>query len=285
VLHTTSNITHNATISITTPTPIIQMPKPIFVQSGLIASVQNLKGISLKDTQKASLMSRTDTKFVFHQDVLEEILNELQDHYYCLDISGDRVIDYETLYFDTKNFDFYNQHHNGKATRCKVRARRYVNNNLSFLEVKLKNNKAQTNKTRIPTTILSPQITEEGYKLIRKNAGLDATMLRPQLWIYYQRISLVRKDFSERLTIDLGLRAEYNGRSAYFNNIVIAEVKRSGNAHSPFIDIMRKERFKQTSISKYCVCTAAINPTVKHNKFKKKLLLLDKIKNESYRNI
>ena len=254
-----------------------------FVQSGLLYTLQNLQGIDLNASQQASLMSRTDTKYVFHQNNLEQTLHQLQGDYFCLDIQGDRVIDYETLYFDTKNFDFYNQHHNGKAERCKIRARRYVNNNLSFLEVKLKNNKAQTNKSRVATTHISSQIEGSGAALVLQKTNIESATLLPQLWIYYQRISLVRKDFAERLTIDLGLRCEHNGRTKYFDNIVIAEVKRSGQAESPFITIMRNQRFKQTSISKYCVCTAAINSSVKQNKFKKKLLLLDKIKNEPTR--
>jgi len=39
------------------------------------------------------------------------------------------------------NFLFYNQHHNENRKRYKVRLRKYSNNNKSFFEIKIKNNK------------------------------------------------------------------------------------------------------------------------------------------------
>ena len=43
----------------------------------------------------------------------------------------------------------YHDHHNGKLNRYKVRRRRYIDTDTEFLEVKLKNNKKRTIKSRI----------------------------------------------------------------------------------------------------------------------------------------
>ena len=66
-------------------------------------------------------------------------------HYKCVEIENKRVSQYQTLYYDTKDMKLYNEHHNGHLNRYKIRHRTYVDSNLSFLEVKFKNNKGRKN--------------------------------------------------------------------------------------------------------------------------------------------
>ena len=82
--------------------------------------------ITLSEMDDVKLMSRTDTKFVFNLELLPEILQQLQPHYRVLNVSGVNISDYQTLYYDTDDFLFYHQHQCGKANRCKVRYRTYV---------------------------------------------------------------------------------------------------------------------------------------------------------------
>jgi hypothetical protein len=75
------------------------------------------------------LQNRIDTKFMFRENILPSVLEKMNDYYYVLDIKGLRYNHYETLYFDTKDFDLYLRHHNGRVNRYKFRARKYVESN------------------------------------------------------------------------------------------------------------------------------------------------------------
>ena len=66
-----------------------------------------------------------------------------------LQIDGKRKHDYKSLYFDTEDRKFYNDHHNQRVNRYKVRYREYVDSGLVFLEIKCKNNKGKTIKKRL----------------------------------------------------------------------------------------------------------------------------------------
>ena len=93
---------------------------------------------------QVTLLNRIDTKFVFEQGLLEKVLQEIKPHYRVLDIDGVRLNSYRSIYFDTEDFKFYYEHHNGKKNRSKVRYREYIDSGLCFLEVKKKNNKGKT---------------------------------------------------------------------------------------------------------------------------------------------
>ena len=61
---------------------------------------------------------------------------------------GKLIHDYKSLYYDTEDWKFYLDHHNGRVNRNKIRFREYVGSKLTFLEIKLKNNKGKTIKKR-----------------------------------------------------------------------------------------------------------------------------------------
>src|SRR5690348_13827055 len=107
--------------------------------------------ISLKEMDDVKLMDRMDLKFVFSMNELPFILSEVKPYYRSLEASGTRISRYETLYYDTHDFELYNRHHSGKMNRYKVRSRKYVESDLHFFEVKYKNNRGRTIKTRIKT--------------------------------------------------------------------------------------------------------------------------------------
>ena len=67
----------------------------------------NFDPISLKEMDGVALMNRTDVKFVFSKEKLPQFLEQLMEHYYVLDVNGNRISRYESLYFDTQKFDLY----------------------------------------------------------------------------------------------------------------------------------------------------------------------------------
>src|SRR5688500_10440071 len=86
--------------------------------------------ITLEKMDSVKLLDRTDTKFLFKRDKLDDVLNGVRDNYYVLEALETRITDYESLYFDTPGLDLYHRHHNDRMNRYKVRYRRYINSNL-----------------------------------------------------------------------------------------------------------------------------------------------------------
>ena len=111
----------------------------------------------LDDLNAAKLMNRVDSKFILPISFLPEVLSQLTSHYSVLEINNNRISRYQNKYFDTPDMTLYNNHHNGRLNRYKVRRRRYVDTDTEFLEVKLKNNKKRTIKNRIKLANLIPE--------------------------------------------------------------------------------------------------------------------------------
>ena len=66
-------------------------------------------------------MDRTDTKFAFNISNLAEILEKLPEFYRIMEIDGERLHDYKSLYYDTDDRIFYLDHHNRRVNRNKIR--------------------------------------------------------------------------------------------------------------------------------------------------------------------
>jgi len=230
--------------------------------------------ISLKEMDSVKLMDRTDTKFIFHRSRLEEILAALRPNYRVLQIQGHTISRYKTLYYDTKNFNLYLSHHNGRLNRYKIRHRTYVESDLGFLEVKLKNNKERTIKQRIKKKETPMEWEADTLGFLSEKTPFDPTHLIPALWVNYSRITLVNRNGAERVTIDLGLEFIKKGVVKSYDDLAIAEVKQDKKVASPFLKLMKELHIREGSISKYCLGVTALVDTVKKNNFKPKLLHL-----------
>ena len=234
--------------------------------------------ISLNEMESVKLMDRTDTKFVFHSSHLSTILSLLKKYYKVL-CANDKVISvYETLYFDTLNFDLYLQHHNGKLNRHKIRHRTYVDSKIGFLEVKHKNNKGRTVKTRIKKLDVPFDFDNTSLKFLETKLPFNPKILLPKLWVNYKRITLVNLEMTERVTIDLSLDfIDTEKNKIQLNNLVIAEVKQDKKNPSAFISVMKHLHIRPGSISKYCMAASYLNKNLKTNSFKIKLNQISKI--------
>jgi len=114
--------------------------------------IQNIlshyKPIELSKIEEVALLRRVDTKFILQIDQLGTILEQIVDDYHILHVQNVSLQNYRTLYFDKPDFQFYFQHHNGKLNRHKIRIRKYMDSDLCYLEVKLKNNVGDYQKSR-----------------------------------------------------------------------------------------------------------------------------------------
>ncbi len=230
------------------------------------------------------LMDRMDTKFVFHNKDLVSILAELQPFYKVLNVNGNNISKYESLYFDTPDFDLYHKHQRGKLNRYKIRFRKYVESNLNFFEIKFKNNKGRTIKTRVKQTEINQLIKDKAQELLTQNSTLNSENLEPKIWVNYSRITLVNKTTPERVTLDINLHYIYNNESKFIDNLVIAEAKQEKSTKSPFIKLMKKLHIREGSVSKYCFGVITFFKKIKHNNFNPQLIPIKKITNVAFTN-
>lgn len=238
--------------------------------------------------ESVKLMNRIDTKYAVSLSVLPAILDAAQADYYAQEIDGKRVATYDTMYYDTDTLDMYIRHHDRQLVRQKIRVRQYVESQLTFLEIKRKNNKGRTKKKRIsvPGFDINGSTFGESKKelwsvedFIAAKSRYTWSELTPHLSTQFHRVTLVNKAKTERLTIDMDLvwKNMISDESKTFNDLVIIELKRDGNVPSPMTKIMMDLRIHPLKISKYCIGTALTTPNIKKNRFKSKIRKIEKI--------
>ena len=245
----------------------------------LLKTLDRFEPISLKEMDEVQLLNRTDTKFVFTIPELLELLKMSNDSYKVLTIDNQRFSEYKTLYFDTPAYDFFLHHHNGKGNRYKVRMRKYLGSDLCFLEVKNKR-KGRTIKKRIVIPDFQEELDTEKRNFVNDVIGYPAN-LTPALWNSFSRITLVSQELKERLTIDVGLSFSSDGKTKNLPSIVIAEVKQERvSRDTPLVANLKQLKIRPTRMSKYCMGCVFLKNQLKHNNFKEKLLMLDKLSKE-----
>lgn len=242
------------------------------------SSLELLRAITLSEMDEVKLMNRVDTKFAFSLSQLPGILSGLTDHYRALEIEGTKTPFYESLYFDDENFKLYHDHYKGKTDRFKVRFRKYVESDLSFLEIKHKT-KGRTDKKRMQVDGIDLSLDEKQIAFLEK-IMLQDTQLKPKLWNSFHRITLVNNELKERLTLDFDLTFKWEGQEVHLDNLVIAELKQEiVRRNSPFFDTMKKNGIRPYRLSKYCMGALELygSTTLKYNRFKEKLRRLKTI--------
>lgn len=245
------------------------------------ALARTLPAISLKEMSGIRLMNRTDQKYVTNVATLKELLVLAQGSYFSQEIAGKRVSPYATTYWDdTVKRSMFRQHETGRKPRQKVRVRTYLNSNTTFLEIKKKDNHGKTAKSRIEVPSLQAVINEHaGADFVMQKTGMLLNDLAPAVGNRFNRITLVNYDKTERLTIDFGIYF-YNyltEQRAAMDNIVVIELKRDGRCPSPILPLLRQLRIKPAGFSKYCVGASVTDPGLRINRFKKRLVKINKV--------
>ena len=250
--------------------------------------LSSFEPISLSEMESVKLMNRIDTKYVVPLAVLPAILEAAQADYFAQEIDGKRIATYDTIYYDTATLDMYIRHHDRQLVRQKIRVRQYVDSNLTFLEIKRKNNKGRTKKKRIavPGFAITAETFGESKRetwsvedFIAAKSWYTWSELTPRLSTKFHRITLVNKAKTERLTIDMDLVWEnvVSGVEKTYADLVVVELKRDGNMPSKMTQIMLDHRIHPLKISKYCIGTALTTPGLKRNRFKAKIRRIEKL--------
>lgn len=247
--------------------------------------LNGFQAIDLDELNAIKLMKRYDRKFIFHKDKLKSVFDYLMDGYKVLEIGTNRAFKYENLYYDTEDRFFYSQHHNRKLNRYKLRCRKYIETNQCFFEIKFKNNKKKTIKTRLllEDSDISDELNQESKQFARKSVLIDngniVDMISPSLWIRFNRITFGNLLNKERLTFDVNLTyTDEQLNSKKIGNLVIAELKSEKiSMNSPFFQYLKSIKIFPSRFSKYCMGIAIMEKDIKHNRFKRKLLKLENL--------
>lgn len=237
--------------------------------------------ITLDEMSHIRLMDRIDTKYVAHVSLLPQLLDRMQTLFKVQIIDDKKIANYTTQYFDTSSWDFFTMHQNGKLKRQKIRIRSYTDSNLSFLEIKNKNNKGRTSKKRIPVSVSHVDTIDnlkEEQHFLDENSFFSSDKLLPILENNFQRMTFVNNKETERITIDVGLSfLNYStDKKRCLDDLMVLELKQDGWKRSDFAEILQQMRIKRSSFSKYCMGMVLTNPASKYNRFKGKVQLLNK---------
>ena len=240
--------------------------------------IHSFAPISLEQMAGVKLMNRTDTKFVTTTSRLYQLLQMARGDYYIQEIDGERNLEYDTTYFDTRGYDMYLQHQWNHTNRQKIRFRTYCISGLQFMEVKTKNNHGRTKKKRIEVSDMDVMESEK-RQFLSQHLHYGADTLQPALRNHFRRLTLVNRAKTERLTIDSALTFHnlQSGRQMDMADLVIIELKRDGLIYSPVLDMLRRLRIHPHGFSKYCMGSALTNPALPVNRFKRKLIEINKI--------
>ena len=248
---------------------------------------RDFKTVSLEDMEKVRLMNRVDTKYIADIRRINRLLEMASEDYMLQEIDGEFNMPYYTCYFDTPDVNMFYEHERGKKTRQKIRIRKYEGSETSpFLEIKSKNNKGRTHKKRISM--------EEGESLsiyssfISKHSFYFEEELSPKIENHFFRITLVNREMTERITIDTGLEFHNFATDSHLNlnRLGIIEWKRDGlNCASGLKEILLELRIHQSGFSKYCMGMAMTDSSLRQNRLKKKVRLVEKILSDHDRSI
>lgn len=242
-------------------------------------TIGKFESITLSGLNKVALLKRSDTKYILHSDDLIRVLEQITNEYKILEIENNRLMTYNTIYFDTEDNAFFKAHHDGKVRRAKVRKRMYKESDMCFLEVKKKDGKGRTNKyrTSIDTSHFKDKLNKSALDFIH-DAISDEYVLQQKLSNSFQRITLANKKRKERITIDVNLSFENDDTDLSLDNLVIIEIKQErANRNSPIVEVLKAQEHRPNRLSKYCIGMVSLYSDIKYNRFKKKLLTIEKI--------
>lgn len=249
-----------------------ELEAPVYAGAGGLADVAQLlgtfAGIGLDELRGASLLDRSDTKFVAPVTAVPSLLRAAANDYRALTIGGRRLFGYETRYFDTPALSLYHAHHAGRRPRAKIRVREYRDSGERFLELKLRTRAGTTTKQRVAlnggAALPFESLVVPGSPVVPELRDALNEVVR----VTYQRITLVHVSAPERITIDIGLSLHAQDSSARYPDVAFVEVKQARRGSSPFIDALRAEGVRGRGVSKYCLGVARLVPGVRSNRFR-----------------
>lgn len=258
--------------------------------------LNSFNAFDLKTLNDSYAQNRYDFKFIIPNNKLIPIINALKLSFSVLAINQKTQFKYQTTYYDTENYDMYNNHHRGKFPRYKIRIRTYNNidetnmfakktqtpekianmefhptfktqffTDETYLEIKKKNNNTLSEKYRIKLENISSPDIKKLINTIPQITPYQNIMLQPTLKTNYTRITFLNLQNNNKITIDNNIFFSSENKNKNINEFYILEYKTNKKAiNQEFRRLLKENGIYQTSFSKYCF---GLNYT--HHKLKK----------------
>jgi hypothetical protein len=149
-------------------------------------AVEGFESISLDELEEAAaLQRRVDHKYLISHEQFSRLAAGLRRDHRVLEIDGERVFAYESVYFDTESLACYADHAAGRRPRFKARSRLYQATGTCVFEVKIKRADGETDKRNLDQPVEAHgRLTSQARDFLDatlSNAGLTGGELRPSL--------------------------------------------------------------------------------------------------------
>lgn len=221
----------------------------------------------------ARLQTRTDRKYIVGPEVVAALAEDASCRMAVLEIDDLRSFEYESVYFDTPALDAYHAAAHGRRRRFKVRTRTYLDSRISVLEVKVRGGRGETVKHRLPyDTADRLRLTADGMAFVAEHIDAAAVpVLAPVLTTSYRRTTFVDMAAGMRLTCDADVVCtSVHGPSVAVSGHLLLETKSLGPTTAADRFLWRTGH-RPTTVSKYCLGMAALDPGLPANKWNRTL--------------
>lgn len=244
--------------------------------AALEAAVRRRDPIGLDEVMReAALQTRVDRKFLLTPAQFTALADGLDPRFRVLEIEGLRTFRYESVYFDTPDFEQYRAHRQGRRHRYKVRSRTYRDTGLSMFEVKTKGRRGATVKHRLPQDLHDAgTLTSAGHAfladVLASEYGQRTPKLLPVLDSGYVRGTFVNPEDGERLTCDVDLVYSNGGGPLRGPDLVVVETK-TVDGRGAADRALAGLGIRPVSMSKYCLGVALLHPELPANRWSRLL--------------
>ena len=237
--------------------------------TGLEGVIDGFDPVGLPElARRAELQMRVDRKYIVDYDTLEALLPELGDDYVALEIDGERLQRYDSIYFDNPGLKAYRDHVQGRRKRFKCRTRIY-GGETGFFDLKLQGRRGETAKHRLPLPVddhgsLGPRTRSFLKRKLLEEYGDHAPAgMEPVLRSSFVRLTLMHTRKPERLTIDFDIEFTRMGSEERFRILpdrVLIESKSASRLGAVDRILPRLGARPVTMCSKYCLGVALTHP-------------------------
>jgi len=121
-------------------------------------------------------------------------------------------------------------------------------------------------------------LNSDAEQLIKNKLNGSCSDFLPKLRVNYKRITLLQKESAEKITIDRDIYFKNSVNDLSLKNLALIEVKQSQLSYlTPVMIFLReKKHLPIINFSKYCIGLVLTDPNVKYNRFKKRILFINK---------
>ena len=233
--------------------------------------------ISLAElVEHAALTDRTDRKYIASAEVVADLVEAIGSSHRVLSIAGRRHTSYRSVYFDTENFASARAHIQRRRRRWKVRSRLYVEDGLTRVEIKTKDNRGNTSKVMgLSHPDRYGSLTGDDRDFVEFHLAefpeTDVRELVPAAEVRYTRATLSDPAAGTRVTLDWGLSMHLEaGEAGLDDQLVVVETK--GAATLSLVDkTLLRLGVRPGGFSKYVSAVSTLHDHLPSNDFARML--------------